>query len=126
MKDEHDTDTSELFPEKPKHLKKSKGGFQRLHIEKITASGHKKTTISIDDYSYMFLSDKLGEEPFTREANKAIKAWINHKMKTDLTYDRYASYNFSTWLKKIILLKIVDAKLRKKFMDKYIFLLSDL
>jgi len=104
-------------------LKPVKGAFQRLHIEKITHEGKKTTTVSIDNYSYMFLADKLGQKPFTREANKAIKGWVDQKMKTDPNYDNFASYAFSPWLKKIILLEIVDKKLKKKFDDENVFLL---
>ncbi len=63
MKDENDTKTPEIFPEKKKLLKGKNKAFQRLHIEKIIKGGTKETTISIETLSYEFLALKLGAEP---------------------------------------------------------------
>jgi len=116
MKDEHDTKTSDIFPAK-KQLKKPHD-FVRLHIEKPTKQGSKKSTISIEVLSYEFLSLKLGEEPYTREANQEIKTWLAGKMEEEIgegTLDLDAPYSFSTWLKKAILWELVSEDISKKW-----------
>ena len=122
MKDKHDTQTPEIFPEKKKLLKGKNKAFQRLHIDKIIKGGTKETTISIETLSYEFLAHKLGEIPHTREANDTIKNWLSRKMKAgkkDGTYDPEAPYNFSVWLKKVILWEIVDKRTAKKWWDNW-------
>ena len=83
--------------------------FQRLHI---TKEG-KKTTISIDTFSYELLSIRLETIPHTKEARKKIIEWIYNKIKTSATYDKDAPYAFSQWLKKEILEEICDKNLSK-------------
>ena len=120
MKDENDTQTAEIFPEKKKLLKGKNKPFQRLHIEKKTTGGTKETTVSIETLSYEFLALKLGTEPHTREANHTIKDWLKKKMeagKKSGTYDPEAPYNFSAWLKKSILWEIVDRKTARQWRD---------
>ena len=120
VKDEHDTQTTEIFPEKKKSLKGKNKAFQRLHIEKIIKGGKKETTISIETLSYEFLALKLGEEPHTRKANKIIKDWLYEQMRIGEqvgTYDPEAPYNFSAWLKKAILWEIVDQETADKWWD---------
>ena len=109
MKDELDTQTPDIFPTK-KRLKKPHD-FVRLHIEKPTKQGSKKSTVSIEVLSYEFLSLKLGQEPYTREANQEIKAWLAAKIEEGVgqgTLDLEAPYSFSTWLKKAILWELVS------------------
>jgi hypothetical protein len=118
MKDEHDTLTPELFPEKKPLLKGEHKDFQRLHIEKRVKGGTKATTVSIETLSYEFLALTLGERPHTRKANQAIKDWLQQKMTAGLedgSYDLDAPYHFSAWLKKAILWEIVDKKTAKKW-----------
>lgn len=120
MKDEHDIQTPELFPEKKKLLKGKNKAFQRLHIKKRVKSGTKETTVSIETLSYEFLSLKLGAVPHTREANECIKNWLNTKMETEEktgTYDPEATYGFSAWLKKTILWELVSEKIAHQWMD---------
>ena len=124
MKDETDTKTRDFLENeagekaKIKYLKGKNKPFQRLHIEKLIKGGTAKTTVSIETLSYEFLAFKLGAIPHTREANETIKNWLIEKMKAGEkagTYDPEASYNFSVWLKKIILWELVDKKTAKKW-----------
>ena len=120
MKDEHDTQTPEIFPEKKKLLKGKNKPFQRLHIEKIIKGGIVKTTVSIETLSYEFLALKLGATPHTKEANEIIKKWLIEKMEIGEqagTYDPEASYNFSLWLKKAIMWELVDQTTARKWWD---------
>jgi len=122
MKDEHDTETAEIFPGGKKLLKGKNKDFQRLHIDKIIKGGTKKTTVSIETLSYEFLAIKLGETPHTREANKIIKEWLLDKMEVgekEGTYDTQAPYSFSAWLKKTILWEIADKKITQEYWNKW-------
>ena len=116
MKDEHDTKTSDIFPAK-KQLKKPHD-FVRLHIEKPTKQGNKKSTISIEVLSYELLSLKLGENPYTREANQKIKIWLAGRIEEGIekgTLDLDAPYSFSAWLKRAILWELVNNDIAKKW-----------
>jgi len=120
MKDEYDIKTGELFAEKQTLLKGKNKDFQRLHIEKIVKGGKKKTTVSIETLSYEFLALKLGTMPHTREANEKIKEWLTEKMEAgekEGTYDPEAQYNFSCWLKQVILWEIVSDKVARRWWD---------
>lgn len=120
MKDQNDTKTQEIF--KPKnYLNPSKGAFQRLHIRKVTRGGKSpKSTISIEHLIYQLLACRLKETPYTREANKAIGAWIRMKMNSDPAYDPDDMGLFSTWLKRVITEKIVSKQLREKVYQEHI------
>ena len=120
MKDQYDGKTTEIFPEKKGFLKGKNKDFQKLHIDKIVKGGTKKTTISIETLSYQFLAIKLGTTPHTREANRVIKDWLDEQMKEGVAsglYDPEAPYNFSAWLKKVILWEIVDPKTARKWWE---------
>ena len=122
MKDEHDKKTGEIFPKKQKLLKNRNEPFQKLHIDKLIKGGTKKTTVSIETLSYEFLALKLGAIPHTREANETIKKWLTKKMEIGAragTYDPEAPYNFSPWLKQVILWEIVGQKVARKWWDNF-------
>ena len=84
--------------------------FYRLHI---TKEG-KKTTVSIDTFSYELLCIRLEAIPHTKEARKRVIQWIMDKIETSPTYDKGAPYAFSQWLKYQVIEGICDKNLLEK------------
>lgn len=84
--------------------------FYRLHV---TREG-KKTTVSIDTFSYELLCIGLEVIPHTKEARKRVIQWIMRKIETSQMYDKDAPYAFSQWLKHQVIDAICDKNLLEK------------
>lgn len=96
--------------EECRNAKTRNQAFYRLHI---TKEG-KKTTVSIDTFSYELLCIRLEVIPHTKEARKRVIQWIMDKIETSPTYDKDAPYAFSQWLKCQVIECICDKNLLKK------------
>lgn len=108
------TDTSPI--QECRQSKTKDHPFYRLHI---TKEG-KKTTISVDTFSYELLCIRLETIPHTKPARKKVIEWIYKQIESSPTYDKDAPYAFSQWLKKQIILEICDKNLSQT-RDKIFF-----
>jgi len=75
-----------------------------------------RTTISLEDYFYEYLSFRLGHAPDSPEALLAVTEWIQGKLFEEFYYDKRRE-RLSQWVRRFIVNEIVDEDLSNRRLE---------
>ena len=77
----------------------------------------KRTTVSVDSILSEMLAIKLGFEPDTQEANKAVREWIQTEFDKMNSGSKTKWSSASQWIRRKLIASLVDKKLSEKWDD---------
>lgn len=82
----------------------------------VIIDGH-RTTVMLDNFLSHLLAIKLGHQPNTPQAHRAVRHWLQKRI------DRYQYYyrsRTSQWLAEKVLIELIPKELEDRFMSWYL------
>ena len=85
--------------------------IQRFHIQ----FARHRTTVSVDKILSAMLAIKLGQEPETPAAHRAVREWLQERLPDKVGNDRGIGKRTSQHAKVLIVEEIADKKLSSRY-----------